>query len=504
MLLTDELLLNYKRCQRRTFLDIYGSVSDRQVEKEFLAKLRRENRTHVQKILNELDLDYQRVRSEERNWEARVEETETLMQQGVECIYEGVLTANLFDRQFLDERSIFLDRVTPIGNPHLLIKQPGKSKFGDWFYFPVSIRLGRRPKTEYKLIAAFHAYLLSYIQQTIPATAGIILRDSQQYRVNLEQWLPKTRQAIADCLKSLTQTKAPEVFISRQRCNLCHWYTYCYEDAKSQQHLSLVPGITPNRYEYLQAKGIVDLNSLATASALDLGEAIGFDIASGITQQAQSLLQDRALLKWNYNATIESIPNNSTFELYFDIEAEPERNLDYLFGVLLVDRQNQTEKFYHFMAEKPEDEEKSWNDFLEFVSLYDRAPIFHFSEYEVDTIQRLANLYGTSWTLTSSILSRCIDLHYLVTNSVALPVESYSLKSLANWLGFQWRDRMASGEQSVCWYDFWLQTGDRAWLYSILRYNEDDCRATFHLKKWLIQFLSDCTQRADGLDRNVT
>jgi predicted RecB family nuclease len=493
MLLTDELLLNYKRCQRRTFLDIYGNVDYRQVEKEFLAKLRRENRTHVQKILTDLNLDYQQVRAEEQNWEARAEETEILMQQGVEYIYEGVLTANLFDRQFLEDRAIALNSVTPIGNPHLLIKQPGKSKFGNWSYFPLTIRLGRRPKTEYKIIAAFHAYLLSYIQQSIPATAQIILRNSQNYRVNLAQWLPKTQQVIADCLKSLTEIEAPEVFISRQRCNLCHWYAHCYDRAKAQQHLSLVPGISPNRYEYLQAKGIDSLASLATASVLDLGEAIGFDLASQITQQAQSLIQDRALLKWNYDPTIESIPDNTTFELYFDIEAEPERNLDYLLGVLLVDRQNKTEQFYYFIAEKPEDEGKIWNEFLEFVSLYDRAPIFHFSEYEIDTIQRLTGLYGTSWTLTSSILSRCVDLHSLVTNSVALPVESYSLKSLANWLGFQWRDRTASGEQSVCWYDFWLQTGDRSWLDSILCYNEDDCRATFRLKEWLTQFLTNCS-----------
>jgi predicted RecB family nuclease len=501
MLLTDELLLNYKRCQRRTFLDIYGSVSERQVEKEFLAKLRRENRTHIQKILTELNLDYQTVRSDEKDWRVRAEETEILMQQGAEYIYEGVLTANVFDRHFLEERSIALNRVTPIGNPHLLIKQPGNSKFGDWSYFPLTIRLGRRPKTEYKLIAAFHAYLLSYIQQSIPATAQIILKNSQNYRVNLAQWLPKTQQAIADCLKSLTETEAPEVFISRQRCNLCHWYTSCYNHAKAQQHLSLVPGISPNRYEHLQAKGIDTVASLATASALDLGETLGFDIASQITQQAQSLIQNKPLLKWNYDFTIESIPNNTTFELYFDLEAEPERNLDYLFGVLLVDRQNKTENFYYFIAEKPEDEEKIWNEFLEFVSFYDGAPIFHFSEYEIDTIQRLTGLYGTSWTLTSSILSRCVDIHHLVTNSVALPVESYSLKSLANWLGFQWRDRTASGEQSVCWYDFWLQTGDRSWLDSILRYNEDDCRATFRLKEWLTQFLrSCCDDRIDVYD----
>ncbi|MFM7712864.1 MAG: ribonuclease H-like domain-containing protein, partial [Microcystis sp.] len=37
--------------------------------------------------------------------------------------------------------------------------------------------------------------------------------------------------------------------------------------------------------------------------------------------------------------------------------------------------------------------------------------------------------------------------------------------------------------------DQWLKTGDRTLLAAILRYNEDDCRATFILKDWLVNFL---------------
>lgn len=74
--------------------------------------------------------------------------------------------------------------------------------------------------------------------------------------------------------------------------------------------------------------------------------------------------------------------------------------------------------------------------------------------------------------------------------SVVFPVESYSLKSLANWIGFNWRETESSGDLSVCWYDNWLATGDRAWLELILRYNEDDCLATYHLKDWLVNFLA--------------
>ena len=55
-------------------------------------------------------------------------------------------------------------------------------------------------------------------------------------------------------------------------------------------------------------------------------------------------------------------------------------------------------------------------------------------------------------------------------------------------MGFQWRDAGANGAQSICWYNDWLETGDRAHLEAILRYNEDDCRATYHVKQWLSAF----------------
>lgn len=47
-----------------------------------------------------------------------------------------------------------------------------------------------------------------------------------------------------------------------------------------------------------------------------------------------------------------------------------------------------------------------------------------------------------------------------------------------------------SGDQCVCWYDDWLKTGERSFIDSILRYNEDDCRATYRLKEWLWEFLT--------------
>jgi uncharacterized protein len=183
-------------------------------------------------------------------------------------------------------------------------------------------------------------------------------------------------------------------------------------------------------------------------------------------------------------------------ELYFDIEAEPDLQLDYLLGVLVIDRHTQTETFHPLLAEHPDDEASIWQQFLELVSLYPDAPIFHFSDYEVETVKRLAKLYNPPPRQLKPLFSRFVDVHQGVMKTVTLPVESYSLKHLARWLGFEWRDPGVTGSQCVCLYDQWLKTGDRSLLDVILRYNEDDCRATYHLKNWLVDFLQNTAENA--------
>jgi uncharacterized protein len=211
-------------------------------------------------------------------------------------------------------------------------------------------------------------------------------------------------------------------------------------------------------------------------------------------RQAQAALQNRALIRPfepdetpNPLLSVEELPT-APVELYFDIEAAPEQNLVYLHGVLVVNRLSQTETFYPLLADRPEDEGVIWEQFLELVWQHPTAPIFHFCPYEVQTVKRLAEYYGTSSSLIEPLIGRFVDLHERVTRVATLPVESYALKPIARWLGFDWRDQDANGAQSIYWYAQWLTTGDRAYLDAILRYNEDDCRATYRVKDWLVDF----------------
>ena len=592
MLITDKLLLSYQRCHLRAFLDTCGDWKQQDPPSDFLLKLMRDSATYQQQALEHET--YEQPYYPRGDWEAGAAATLSLMQQGVDRIYRGVLIQGEFgktngattslvgiDGQYFPEfgeipetpvplssSNLPSSNITLISRPHLLIKQPGQSKFGDWSYITADIWLSKRPKLEYQIIAAFHAQVLASVQETKPETAWLMLRKKGRSSVNLGQRTPQMFEILDDCIQMIENRDKPEVFISRQKCNLCGWYTICHAEAESIKHLSLLPGVTASRYARLKTLEITDVEALANASSELLAEYPEFPerVAFDVVQQAQSHLLNQPLLREegrrnkeeerhdtdfdtdtgindreegrsenpeeiNSSEIVPDIVDNilndmaveevkirenkpatssipapilrkkpipysqsvflpiAPIELYFDIEAEPELNLDYLHGVLVVDRSNNTEKFHGFLAESAAEEGAIWQQFLELMWTYPIAPIFHFCDYEVKTFKRLAKLYNTPAYLWKPVLKRFVDIHKQVTQKAIMPVESYALKPIARWLGFDWRDAKANGAQCVCWYDDWLKTGDRSLLEAIVRYNEDDCRATYVVKDWLTNFL---------------
>ncbi|MEG3977824.1 TM0106 family RecB-like putative nuclease [Microcoleus sp. herbarium8] len=579
MLITDKLLLSYQRCNLRAFLDTCGDWKQLDPPSDFLLKLMRDSAAYQQQVLEHET--YQQPSYPRGDWEAGAIATLSLMQQGVDRIYRGVLIQGELgqtngkltslvgiDGQYfsdtgeVSQTNIHLSSSTPhssnitlVSRPHLLIKQPGQSKFGDWSYVTADIWLSKRPKLDYQIIAAFHARILATVQGKIPESAWLMLRKKGFWEVNLDQRNPQMFEILDHCIQMIENLDKPEVFISRQKCNLCGWYTTCHGEAESIKHLSLLPGVTAGRYARLKTLEITDVESLANANSELLADYPEFPdrVAFDVVRQAQSHLLNQPLLREEGSSAADFvadvsdvgsvvaavnqciiIPQNgknrlvianieavkttenksaapskpapilrskpipysqsvflpiAPIELYFDIEAEPEMNLDYLHGVLVVDRYNKTEKFHGFLAESAAEEGAIWEQFLELMWAYPIAPIFHFCDYEVKTFKRLAKLYNTPAYLWKPVLKRFVDIHKQVTQQAIMPVESYALKPIARWLGFDWRDAKANGAQCVCWYDDWLKTGDRSILEAIVRYNEDDCRATYVVKDWLTNFL---------------
>jgi predicted RecB family nuclease len=478
--LTDDLLFQYHRCRRHAFLEVYGDAEQRDPPSDYLTKLRRDSQAHQRAILTE-QLAHQ-PKYARRDWPQGAAETRALMEQGVERIAEGVLVVEL-------ENGLRL-----VSCPNLLIKQPGQSVFGDWVYVPADIRLGKRPKMDYQIVIAFHAYVLAAVQGAWPETGWLLLRQRGTYAVSLIETVPRMQETLRSCIQTLLQVEEPEVFIAHNRCDLCQWFGHCYQLAQSDRHLSLLPGVTPSRYVHLKALQITTLEALALVNPKRLEGLPGFGIpvAQRLVRQAQAVLHNRAIAGQEAPPSqallsLAELPT-APIELYFDIEAAPEQNLIYLHGVLVVDRVAQTETFHSLLAQSQAEEQLIWEQFLDLVWRYPDAPIFHFCPYEVQTVRRLGDYYNTPAERVDPLISRFVDLHERVTRVAILPVESYALKPIARWLGFNWRNPEANGAQSICWYAQWIETGDPHYLEAILHYNEDDCRATHRIKNWLVEF----------------
>jgi uncharacterized protein len=193
--------------------------------------------------------------------------------------------------------------------------------------------------------------------------------------------------------------------------------------------------------------------------------------------QATALVEKRTIVT-------ESIPFlSSGIELYFDVESDPVRDLEFLFGVLVVDHGKET--YRAFVADKPEEEGKAWQEFITFLAEYPDAPIYHFGWYEIEVMKRMGTKYGNLEAAERVIERQMKDLLITIRDAVIFPLHFYSLKDIAKLLGFSWRNADASGINAVMWYEEYLgNRRKKSKLQDIIDYNEDDCRATYIVKKW--------------------
>ena len=84
-----------------------------------------------------------------------------------------------------------------------------------------------------------------------------------------------------------------------------------------------------------------------------------------------------------------------------------------------------------------------------------------------------------------------VDLYPILTNQLVWPTENMTLKSLAKYVRFFWRDEDPSGSNSVVWYQQAIDPTNpeaKDLQDRIVDYNADDCEATAVLLAWLQQF----------------
>ena len=205
---------------------------------------------------------------------------------------------------------------------------------------------------------------------------------------------------------------------------------------------------------------------------------IGEITAERMVLQASVLLQNEPQF-----LSEPDLPQRET-ELYVDMECQQGSQVIYLIGVL--ECSGGEEEFHSFIAENPEEEESMWKSFLDYLdALPEEITIYHYHHFESTHLRKLAERYGIDSGLSVKLFDSLLDLHSILKQSAILPVYSYGLKSVAKWMGFEWRETGSDAAMSMLWFDLWLNSGEREFLDLAVEYNEDDCRATKVVKEWL-------------------
>ncbi|MDP7260729.1 MAG: TM0106 family RecB-like putative nuclease, partial [archaeon] len=149
--------------------------------------------------------------------------------------------------------------------------------------------------------------------------------------------------------------------------------------------------------------------------------------------------------------------------------------------------ENGSEKYISFLAETPDDEEKIFRDFLKYLDSKEDYILYHWNTYEVTALKKLFEKYQVDGT---KILKRMVDLYRVSHKSIVFPLYSYSLKAIAKFLKpDSWRHEDVDAMQSIVLYKEFVDTGDREKLQKVIDYNEDDCRATLLVKKYLANLI---------------
>ena len=275
-------------------------------------------------------------------------------------------------------------------------------------------------------------------------------------------------------------------------CKLCHWHSHCLKQVERTDDLTLIPELGRSRRDVIHPH-VKTVAAMATADLspfLKGGKTVFPRIGSALLNSFQMrarLLKDpdaRPVL----TASLD-LPAADR-EIFFDVETDPMRDRCYLHGFLVrTGRDRATETYIAFFADDPTDEAEKdvFAAALDFLKNSRPFVMYFFSKYERTQWRRLQEKYPDAATVEEIEAwfdpETAVDLYNnVVLKKTEWPTYSKSIKTLARYLGFEWRDTDPSGASSIEWYHRWVESRDRAIKQRILDYNEDDCRAT---RVWL-------------------
>jgi predicted RecB family nuclease len=512
--ITATMLYNLSICPHRLALDLFEDPAKRMPESAFLKLLWEKGTLFEEEVVRKLELPVADIAGQSPAERERL--TAEAMESGVPLIHGGRIRAGDL-----------------LGEPDLLRRAAdgyiaGDIKSGSAEESPGEASEGR-PKVHYAVQLALYTDILERVGKspmeklpggTAPRRMPFVWDvHGQEVAYDLGEKPKKGNKTLweiyEDCLGRAVRIAAREESTTpalTSACKICHWRRLCLEHLKTLDDLTLIPELGRKKRDAMLPY-VKTVSELAAADVERFMTGGGKTVIPGVGPDTLRRYRERARLKKNPNAgpyarvpldlpgsavrsgaedvraqgasAAGGVEHRCLRELFFDIETDPMRDFCYLHGFLERSGTSRcVERYVPFVAEKPDpaEERRAFAEALSFVRGSSPCAVYYYSHYERTWWRKLQARYPdvASQEDVEALFGdpRTVDLYTdVVKRSTEWPTMDYSIKTLAKYLGFHWRDASPSGAESVEWYNRWVETGDSAHRDRILRYNEDDCRA---------------------------
>ena len=479
--ITASMLYNLIQCPHRVTMDLFEDPASKDPVNPFVQLLWEKGNAFEQEVMHGLDIPFTDLHSYYGEEKERL--TLDAVARGDELIYSGRVSIGGL-----------------LGEPDILRRQGAGYIAGD-------IKSGAgeeggsedeegKPKKHYAVQLALYTDIierLGFAGERAPFVWDVHGREVV-YALDAPQGPRKPRslwneyEAAVETVRCLLNQTDSTLPAYGGKCKLCHWYTACSRKLEKADDLTLIPELgRAKRNTMMNHIGTIRDLVNADLETLILGKKTAFP---GVGPDTLRKFQNRAKLQKQpgaqpYLKEKVRLPESDR-ELFFDVETDPMRDICYLHG--FTERHNwdnQTERYIAFIAEEPseKEEEKAFAEAWAYIQSSQPCAIYYYSAYEktiwsklqkkyprVMTVEELEDLFDPTYS---------VDLYnHVVRPKTEWPTRDFSIKTLASYLGFSWRDPNPSGAASIEWYHRWTESSDPEIRQRILDYNEDDCVAT--------------------------
>lgn len=468
--------------------------------------------------------------------------TRDAMLSGVDVVFQGTL----FDGHWVG-RPDFLRRVD----------RPSPA-FGEYSYEVVDAKLARQAKGEHILQIALYSDLLTKVQGVRPERMHLVLggiephEESFRYddyaayyrlvRRRFDAHLTGQAEAIdraraarravtadtagaAEGAERAAGNEAPGITTYPEpcaHCAVCDWNTVCRARWQADDHLSLVAGIARRQRDELAARGIDTLEKLGEAP-LPLApplDASGPAATERVQRQARIQLAARRegeaggdghryefLGPVVQGEGLAALPEPSRGDLFLDFEADRFHEwigLEYLLGYCET---GGGRTYSALWALDRAEEKRMFERFIDFVverrRRHPALHVYHYAPYEETALKRLSLRHSTRVEEVDELLRAgvLVDLYRVVKQGIRASVESYSIKNLEPFYGFEREVDLRDAGSALKQFEAYLALRGRdaaeadAIRARVQGYNRDDCISTLHLRDWLERLRDELAER---------